>query len=145
MCILEWPSKTFVAFPNWIEHIALVTLPLSIYTRNPLSGLVVSGCIIGLEHVVKMARYLPAALEECQGKGLLHTLTVAVGAGTILSSQEITRVQALVKRFSLYSICRPVDWFDGQEPRIKLDIQLGSMIRFAINLGITIMGFISSK
>ena len=97
-----------------------------------------------LEHLVKTVRYLPAASEECKDKGFFHTLFVAFGAGTVLSSQEITRVHALVHRLSIYNICRRVDWFDGQEPRIKLDIQLGSMFRFVINVGITLAGFVRS-
>jgi hypothetical protein len=141
MCILEWPSKTFISFPNWIEHVVLITLPLAVYTQRPFSGLVVGGCVTVLDHVCKMMWYWSAALEECKDKGIFHTLLVSLGAGTIISSQEITRVQAFIKRFSFYSICRRVDWFDGQEPRIKLDIQLGSMIRFAINSAITYMGF----
>ena len=94
-----------------------------------------------LEHLVKTARYLPSALKECNGNSIFHTLFVALGAGTVLSAQEITRVNALLRRFSLYSICRRVDWFDGQEPRIKMDIQFGSIIRFALNVGITSIGF----
>lgn len=141
MCIQEWPAKTFLTFPNWLEHVVLVTLPLSICTKKPMSGLATGGCVILLEHLIKTVRYAPAAFKECNGKGLFHTLLVAFGAGTVLSSQEITRVQAFIHRFSLYSICRRVDWFDGQEPRIKLDIQFGSLIRFAINMGITYMGF----
>ena len=145
LCIREWPQKTFLSFPNWIEHVVLITFPLSIYTRKPMSGLFVGSCIIAIEHLVKTVRYLPAALKECKDKGILHTLLVAFGAGTILSSQEITRVQALIKRLSVFSICRRVDWFDGQDPRIRLDIQLWGSIRFAINTGIAVLGFASSS
>lgn len=141
MCILEWPSKTFLTFPNWVEHVVLVILPLSIYTKKPFFGFVSGGCVILLEHIVKTVRYAPAAFKECSGKGFFHTLLVACGAGTVLSSQEVTRVQAFLQRFSFYSICRRVDWFDGQEPRIKLDIQFGSFIRFAINMGISYTSF----
>jgi hypothetical protein len=66
---------------------------------------------------------------------------VAIGAGTVLLAQETQRVVSLAKRCSLYSICRRVDWFDGQKPTIKLDIQLGSIFRFALNSGITLLGF----
>lgn len=141
LCILEWPSKTFLTFPNWVEHTSFVILPLAMYTKKPIAGLAVGGAIILLEHLIKMVRYLPAAIRECQGKGLLRSVFVALGAGSVLSAQEVTRVQALVRRCSLYSLCRRVDWFDGQEPRIKLDIQFGSVIRFGVNVGLTFLGF----
>ena len=141
MCILEWPSKTFLTFPNWIEHVSFIVLPMTIYTKQPVTGLLVGSCVVVLEHLIKMARYLPAAMKQCEGDGILYQLFVALGAGTVLSSQEITRVNSIIQRFSLYSICRRVDWFDGQEPRIKLDIQFGSIIRFVVNAGITCVGF----
>ena len=141
-CILEWPSKTFLTCPNWIEHTAFVVLPLAAYTQKPVAGLVVGGAVILLEHMIKTISYLPAAMKECNGRGMWHTLFVALGAGTVLSAQEVTRVQALIHRLSFYSLCRRVDWFDGQQPRIRLDIQFGSMFRYAIsNIGITCLGF----
>ena len=140
MCILEWPSKTFLTFPNWIEHVTFIVLPMAVYTKQPVAGLLVSSCVVALEHLIKMCRYLPSALEQCEGEGILHQLYVALGAGTVLSAQEMTRVNAVLQRFSLYSICRRVDWFDGQEPRIKLDIQFGSILRFVLNAGITCIG-----
>lgn len=141
LCITEWPSKTFRAFPNWVEHTTFIVLPLAILTKKPVSGLVVGGCVIFLEHLIKTVRYFPSALKECKGQGVFHTLFIALGAGTVLSAQEVTRVQALVNRASIFSLCRRVDWFDGQEPRIKLDIQFGSALRFALNVCITYLGF----
>lgn len=72
MCILEWPSKTFLTFPNWIEHVTFIILPLAIYTKQPVTGLLVGSCIVVLEHLIKMGRYLPAALEQCEGEGILN-------------------------------------------------------------------------
>lgn len=95
MCILEWPSKTFLTFPNWIEFTSFVVLPLAAYAKKPIAGLAVGGAVILLEHLIKTVRYLPAAVKECEGKGILHTLFVALGAGSVLSAQEVTRVQAL--------------------------------------------------
>jgi hypothetical protein len=40
----------------------------------------------------------------------------------------------------LYSLCRCVDWFDGQKLKIRLDIQLNSALRFTLNSCITILG-----
>lgn len=37
LCITEWPEKTFLTFPNWIEHVCFLILPLSIYSRRPLA------------------------------------------------------------------------------------------------------------
>jgi glycosyltransferase involved in cell wall biosynthesis len=141
MCILEWPSKTFLCLPNWIEHVTFIVLPLALYTRQHVAGLLVGSCVVVLEHLIKLGRYLPTAVKECEDNNIFYSLFVALGAGSILSAQEITRVKAIVQRFSLYSICRRVDWFDGQEPRIKLDIQFGSIIRFVLNVGITCVGF----
>lgn len=41
MCILEWPSKTFLTLPNWIEHVTFIVLPLSIYAKKTFAGLMV--------------------------------------------------------------------------------------------------------
>jgi hypothetical protein len=51
---------------------------------------------------------------------VLRSAWVALGAGSVLSSQEVTRVAALVWRGSIYSLCRRVDWFDGEEPKSQV-------------------------
>lgn len=67
-------------------------------------------------------------------RGVLRSAAwVALGAGSVLSSQEVTRVAALVRQGSLYSPCRRLDWFDGEEPSDKLDIQIGSIFLFSLN------------
>jgi hypothetical protein len=91
--------------------------------------------VILLEHVSKGLHYYADAKRVCGG-GLLKSAYVALGAGSILSSQEITRVGALIRRRSLFSIFRRVDWFDGDQDRIKLNIQLESLLNFAVNSGI---------
>lgn len=93
-----------------------------------------------LEHLIKVVKYYEDS-SKVTDEGLLRSVWVALGAGSVLSAQEVTRAIALVRRQSLYSLCRRVDWFDGEEPRIKLDIQLGSLIRFGFNVGLTWVAF----
>jgi len=142
LCITEWPEKTFLTFPNWVEHSLFLVLPAAIYTKRPMAGLTVASGIILLEHAIKGFRYFSDAVRICgTDSPRWRTIMMALGAGTVLSSQELTRTTCLIRRWSLYSLCRRVDWFDGQEPTIKLDIQLGSAIRFAINLGVCWLGY----
>lgn len=125
-----------------MEHSLFLILPAAIYTKRPLAGLAAASGVILLEHAVKGFRYFSDAVRICgRESSWWRRVTVALGAGTVLSSQELTRTTCLIRRWSLYSLCRRVDWFDGQEPTIKLDIQLGSAIRFAVNLGISWLGY----
>jgi glycosyltransferase involved in cell wall biosynthesis len=140
LCITEWRNKTFMAFPNWIEHVTFVVFPLMMYTGKICSGMMAGAAVSAVEHIWKGMRYFPEAREVTKG-GMLRSALVALGAGSVLSSQEVTRVAALVRRGSIYSLCRRVDWFDGEEPRVKLDIQIGSIFRFSLNAAITWAAF----
>lgn len=75
------------------------------------------------------SQHYPDATKVCNGTSF-RTFVVALGAGSVLSSQEVTRTIALISRKCLFSFSRRVDWFDGSMPKIKLDIQLGSILRF---------------
>ena len=143
LCITEWPKKTFLTCPNWVEHIIFIVLPMSIYTQRPIDGMLAVASIIIVEHLVKGWSYYSKAIEVTTSNGGFSWRTgiVAIGAGTIISSQEIQRVVSHILRFSLFSICRRVDWFDGQMATILLDIQLTSICMFAINAAITCVAF----
>jgi glycosyltransferase involved in cell wall biosynthesis/LPS sulfotransferase NodH len=136
LCITEWPSKTFLAFPNWVEHIAFINTPLTFYTGQLAAGLVANAVVMAMEHICKAIHYFSDAKKVTNGN-FARSVFVAFGAGSVLSAQEVTRTVALVRRCSAYSIFRRVDWFDGEEPRIKLDIQLGSIFRFGLNAALT--------
>ena len=139
LCITEWPSKTFLTCPNWVEHITFLAVPFALYSKRPIGGLVACTSIFLIEHIWKGLNYYR---DACQmSSGLFRRLFVALGAGSVISAQEGTRTVALVRRCSLFSLCQRVDWFDGQQPRIKLDIQLGSIIRFGVNTGLTWLSF----
>mmetsp|Transcript_15623 Transcript_15623/g.34141 ORF Transcript_15623/g.34141 Transcript_15623/m.34141 type:complete len:1056 (-) Transcript_15623:63-3230(-) len=160
LCIMEWPKKTFLSCPNWIEHIAFIVTPMALYSAKPGVGLVAGATIAVVEHVIKAINYFPdssSVVDEFQEKSDATTGTsskgqspmtvflwkawVALGAGSVLSSQEVTRVVAAVRRMSFYSVCRRVDWFDGQKERIRLDIQLSSLLYFGLNIGIAWASF----
>jgi glycosyltransferase involved in cell wall biosynthesis/LPS sulfotransferase NodH len=144
MCITEWPNKTFLTFPNWIEHITFIVLPLAIYMQRPLAGFVTMSTILLVEHLGKGRTFYSNAIEVT-GSSSWRTVFIALGAGTVLSSQEIQRVFSLIQRRSLFSMCRRVDWFDGQKMAIKLDIQLTSIWAFAVNTSITFLVFYFTK
>jgi hypothetical protein len=142
LCITQWPKKTFLTWPNWIEHICFILPFLSVYNETLFAGLVAGASVAFMEHAMRTLRYLPAAAKvRREGKSRWSTLLVAIGAGSIMSAQEVTRVIALVRRMSLYSLCRRMDWFDGLKPRIALDTKLGSFISFATHLGVTLLVF----
>jgi len=50
LCITEWPEKTFLTFPNWVEHTLFLVLPAAIYTKRPVAGLAVAAGVITVEH-----------------------------------------------------------------------------------------------
>ena len=142
LCITEWPKKTFLTCPNWVEHNVFIVLPLSIYTQRPLAGILAIVGVVIVEHLFKIWSYFYQAIEVTGSKRFSwRTVVVAAGAGTIISSQEIQRVVSLVQRLSVFSICRRVDWFDGQMATIMLDIQLTSICTFMINSVITWVAF----
>jgi hypothetical protein len=141
LCITEWGKKTFLTFPNWIEYVTFLLPPLTVYTGNPVAGLVAGLGVTLLAHTSKGFHYYSDALRETAGGGLFRTIWVALGAGTVLSAQEVTRTFALVRRRSLYSLCRRVDWFDGEEKGIQLNAQLQSLLGFGVRIGWTWAAF----
>ena len=141
LCITEWRKKTFLTLPNWIEHMTFLVMPLTLYTGNALAGMAAGLGVALLEHTIKGVRYFPAAKEVSGGRSFWRSTWVALGAGSVLSAQEITRTVALLRRGSWYSLCRRVDWFDGQKELIQLDVQLGSLLRFGVNAGLTWIAF----
>jgi hypothetical protein len=133
ICLTEWPQKTFLVFPNWIECIMLsmFTLPfLSCRISAKMQFLLV---IASLDHLWKFWLFYPTAYKVCSGSNkLLRSLVVALGASTVISSQEITRVYVIFKRTSFYSFSRRMDWFDGQARIEVLDYQIRSGIQFLL-------------
>jgi hypothetical protein len=136
LCITEWSDKTFLSFPNWIEQSMFLLPPLALYTGRYSTSFLAGLGIIALEHVIKTVNYYGDA-KKIAGGGFSRNAWIALGAGSILSAQEVTRAAALARRGSLYSFCRRVDWFDGDEPHIKLDVQLSSCLRFGMSLALT--------
>jgi hypothetical protein len=135
LCLTEWPEKTFRTLPNWAEMIAFL-LVSSLYFQSDWKVLLVASlAIVTTEHLFLTYKYYPHAARHVKswfGK----KVWVAFGAGTIISSQEITRVTAHIYRGHLHCLCRRMDWNDGQNPHIKLDTQLSSIIRFVVYIGI---------
>jgi LPS sulfotransferase NodH len=130
LCIKEWPDKCFWSFPNWVEFIFIVIPLWYLFVETPLVSMLNAALSVALiEHVLLTANYYPSARLHGQ-RGVLYQLFVACGAGTILSFQEATRLAAHIRRGNLHCICRRIDWNDGQDPVVKLDSQLRSLLRF---------------
>jgi glycosyltransferase involved in cell wall biosynthesis len=132
LCITQWPDKTFLTCPNWIEYIVFGIIPYMLYSRRLWFGLANAAVVAFVDHSFLASWYFGKALQVTQGNTWLYALMVAYGAASILSAQEITRVVALIRRGSVYSLCRRIDWNDGQNLRVKLDTQLGSIVRFLL-------------
>mmetsp|Transcript_17483 Transcript_17483/g.47688 ORF Transcript_17483/g.47688 Transcript_17483/m.47688 type:complete len:1004 (-) Transcript_17483:1972-4983(-) len=130
LCISEWPDKCFWSFPNWIEFI-VVFIPLyaCLNQIDLWSSLERAFLVFFAEHAFLAMKYYPSASIHVQ-RGFLFKAFVACGAGTILSFQEATRVAAHLHRGHFQCLFRRVDWNDGQDPMVKLDVQLGSAMRF---------------
>lgn len=129
MCITEWPEKAFLVCPNWVEIIFCILPLVAIYSCQFIAAIQAGLGIVLVEHLLKGWKHFEDATKVCNGISF-RTFVVALGAGSALSSQEVTRAIALISRKCLFSFSRRVDWFDGSMPKIKLDIQLGSILRF---------------
>jgi glycosyltransferase involved in cell wall biosynthesis len=138
LCLTEWPDKTFRTLPNWVEMIAFLVVPFYVFRRDWQALLVTSLAIAGAEHLLLTFKYYPYAARHVKG-WIGKKLWVAFGAGTVLSSQEITRVAAHIRRGHLHCLGLRMDWNDGQNPRVKLDVQLNSVIRTALYVGIVVV------
>lgn len=137
LCLAEWPAKTFQVLPNWIESGALLVsigvLGNFFAAINFLSIAKAVMAITAIDHCYKYVSFFKSArhISDQLGKGFLHTAVVSLGASTVISAQEVTRVWAMLRRASVHkSFSRRMDWFDGQTPTEILDIQLRSGIMF---------------
>ena len=168
LCISEWPEKCYWSFPNWIEFIVFVipmyhavllmwtmttmTTDVTASTTNEnnndmtsmLYSIVFSSfLVLIIEHLWLTITYYPSACRHVQKKkvrGVFTKIFVAFGAGTILSFQEVTRLVAHWYRFHIHiGVCRRIDWNDGQDPMVKLDTQLRSLVRFVFFTAATIL------
>jgi hypothetical protein len=128
LCITQWPDKTFISCPNWIEIIFFGVIPWSLYTGQWWIGLQSAVLMALTEHILLTARYYPRAAEVCDGHPLWHKIFVAAGAGTPLTAQELMRAVAMIRRLSPFCLCRRLDLNDGQLPRLKLETRLSAFL-----------------
>jgi hypothetical protein len=139
LCLTLWPDKTYFACPNWIEFIFLGILPVAFLTRQMELGCLATLLVTIIEHCLLCLVYLPQACQIAGQEGLIRSLWIAFGAGTIMSSQEATRFWAAVRRMSPLNVCRRFDWNDGQQPKMILDAQLRGFLRFVLNFAIVLL------
>ena len=136
LCLTEWPKKTFFVAPNWIECILILGFAHVLLSNDPLRNIrpLLHTCvgITAVDHFIKTIGFLTASKSSNYLKSLPYRMYVGLGAGTIISSQEITRVYCAMKRFSLFAFSRRMDWFDGQAPMEVFDYQLRSILHFLI-------------
>lgn len=135
LCITQWPEKCFWAAPNWVEYILLILCPLSVVYRAR-SCVMAALLVVVTKHFILTLKYFPSACRHVRS-GFLYQCFVALGAGTVLSFQEVTRVVAHLSRLHFHCLCRRMDWNDGEDPKVKLDTQLGGFLQFALYLVIT--------
>lgn len=132
LCITEWPEKCFWSFPNWIEFILCLLIPLLVYFDHSPSECFLTSLIVAcIESFLLTIKYYSSACIHSKGS-FFYRVFVAFGAGTVLSFQEATRVKAHLFRGHFHCLLRRVDWNDGQDSRVKLDTQLSSFLRFAL-------------
>jgi len=131
-CISFWPHKSCWSFPNCIEFIGFFLPVCAMLAQTSLlSFLTAASLVIAAEHLIMTATYYSSAcLHANKSKSSIwHKLFAAFRADTFLTFQEATRVVAHVSRGNFNCIFRRVDWNDGQEPMVKLDMQLKSFLR----------------
>ena len=106
---------------------------------NVLSLVGACGSITMIDHVVKSVAYFPSTVRACDCEqkenpfvSFGYRVFLAFGASTIISAQEITRALCVLKRFTLFSFARRMDWFDGQAALEVLDQKLRSGLQFIL-------------
>jgi glycosyltransferase involved in cell wall biosynthesis len=142
--LTEWPEKTFLVFPNWIESIFLVVFAYGgVWWKGTTPSAILSlveacGSIAAIDHLVKVATYYGSTkgLVESEKKNRVvswaHRIFLALGASTVISAQEITRALCVVKRGSFFSFARRMDWFDGHAAMEVLGQKLLSGLQFVL-------------
>ena len=144
LVLTEWPRKTFLVFPNWIESIFLVVLGYGGFwwkgtvLNSTLSLVGVCNSIAAIDHLLKAATYYGSTKNLVQSKMknpiilCVQRIFLALGASTIISAQEITRALCVIKCGSFFSFARRMDWFDGQASMEVLDQKLRSALQFVL-------------
>lgn len=108
VCIMEWLKKTFLTFPNWIESILISMILVPVFTGRYLPVLKAAMTITMLQLALKTSDLYPS----CRHK--LRAMMWSIRAGAVISAQDITRLLMCLYRWSPLSVCRRMDWFDGQ-------------------------------
>lgn len=128
LCITEWPEKTFLAFPNWVEFILLLFVYWIVMggSLNNVLKTILAVCFV--DHSWKLMQLY----RRKAGRGIHRSLIAALGASTVISSQEIVRVLAVLRRCSIFSFCRRMDWFDGQAVIQVIDYQIRGAFLFFV-------------
>eukprot|EP00554_Chaetoceros_debilis_P016839 CAMPEP_0194127360 /NCGR_PEP_ID=MMETSP0150-20130528/60480_1 /TAXON_ID=122233 /ORGANISM="Chaetoceros debilis, Strain MM31A-1" /LENGTH=954 /DNA_ID=CAMNT_0038821281 /DNA_START=524 /DNA_END=3385 /DNA_ORIENTATION=+ len=115
--ITEWPGKTYLTLPNWVESMALLGITYLFFLRKALyliPLLQTCTCIALVDHLIKTFAYYGSAANALPTKkptfAFAHILFLAFGASTVISAQEVTRLLCIFKRHSLFSFGRRVDW-----------------------------------
>lgn len=131
LCLSEWTEKTYFTFPNWIEFIVCILPLFGYFTRNWFGATISLMVVVLLNHLIRGFSYFDEA-KRVGKEGWYYSAFLAVGAGTVVSSQEITRVFANLIRVRPYLLCRRMDWFDGQARIQIIDEQLRSLLWFLL-------------
>jgi hypothetical protein len=92
--ITEWPEKTFLVFPNWIECILLLVFYYCLWLREPSAIpplLRVCGSIATIDHLVKIVAYYHPSKKLIEGSNPIANFMVSIflsfGASTVISAQ----------------------------------------------------------
>lgn len=130
LCLSEWPEKTYRCMPNWIEFLLLLLIWAVLTGYRGVSVPCVLSIVVG-NHAFKAIK-----LFSEEGRGWFRSAIVAIGASTIHSAQECTRLIAAMRRGSFLSIGRRMDWFDGQTKKQIFDYQMRSFYFVLVYLAI---------
>ncbi|KAG7367993.1 family 2 glycosyl transferase [Nitzschia inconspicua] len=108
LCITEWPEKTFLIFPNCVEHVFFIIVPTTAYLRRPVAGFVAAASVIAIESLMKGFSYFEDVLSSPHKKsharlalykGFHYTRYVDASTGLMVDRAGYT----IEKRFFLFS------------------------------------------
>lgn len=127
LCLTEWPEKSFLVLPNWIEFICLLIIVAvgKIYYRRKLFVTAILITITDL--LVKTSQFY-----KTKKGSIPRSVLIAIGASSVISAQECSRMLAIILRKSMFSFSRRMDWFDGEAQMQVTECKVRSAALFIV-------------
>lgn len=140
ICITEWPDKTFLVFPNWIETIFLISI-LTLVLNWSAAQLIKASITLVIFEIITKTLGIYLSKESSGHENILGKIPCYMGGSTVVMAQEAVRFVMCLFRLSLFSFSRRLDWFDGDIEGGIIEYKIRSLMKFLAMVGILIWFF----